>query len=446
MEKIVYIIHCVDAEGPLYESLEATFQRLHEMFGITLEPTRENLKRIQDKCIDFGKNTDVIASIFSSRNLCYNDTWGKIDSMLIKVMSPEFRNKALDSFGNGWVYNWYCVDHVNYAHNPRRRDMGFHKIFDHYKQMKERTGSSQDGIHWHFHPMSVYKEAHRCATSYVNSPYLYEILCRRIIERNWFPVAFRAGFQTERPDSHLFLEQWVPFDASNWAYREENDVHENQIDIAGGRSGDWRLAPDDWSIYQPNHDNYQIPGNCRRWICRCLDIKTRGRELTPDEVEKAFLRARDGKPTIMGIANHDFRNMAYEVDFARDIISHVSKRYPDVKFKFCEAVDAFRSAIYCDGNSFEPLELKVSFKDSAERAFLEVETVEGKVFGPQPFLSVKTKTGRFIHDNFDFDTSLDKWSYTFDYDSIHADDIDTIGVAANDRYGSLFVKIVKPKK
>ena len=442
--KTLYVIHCVDTEGPLCESVESTFDRLHEIFGIKLEPNVENLKKIQNRQIDFGDRTELIAQVFNTKALKYNDTWEKIDQMLKRIMSKEFRNSLVDSVGSGWVYNWHCLDHVGFLKNPRGRDLGMHKIFDHYKDIIKSTKSYQDSMHWHFHPMSTYKEAHRCATSYINSPHLYETLCRRIIERQWFPVVFRAGFQTERPDSHWFLEQWIPFDASNWSYRDDKDVHNQQSDIAGGRSGDWRLAPDDWSIYQPSHDNYQIPGKCRRWISRALDIKTRGRELTQKEVDKAFARANEGKPTIMGITDHDFRDMEYEVDFAREKIIKASKKYPDVNFKFSEAVDAFRSAIYGEDLKFDPLKLDISLDGDSKRLFLKVEVISGEVFGPQPFLAINTKSGRFIHDNFDFDTSLRKWSYVFDYDSVHADDVDSIGIASNDKYGGQFIQVLSP--
>jgi len=446
MEKIVYILHCIDAEGPLHESLEATFKRLYEIFDIKMEPTKENLKKIQNKLIDFGEKTDIIAEIFSSHFIKYNDTWEKMNKMLLMITHPDFRNKVLDSFGNGWVYNWYCLDYAGYVHNPRHREMGIHKIFDYYRKIINKTGSYRDGIHWHFHPMSIYKEAHRCATSYVNSPHLYEILCRRVIERKWFPVAFRAGNHIERPDSHWFLEQWIPFDASNWAYRDEKkDIHACQSDITAGRMGDWRLAPDDWSMYHPSHDNYQIPGNCRRWICRGIDIKTRGRELTEAEAEKAFSRANKGKPTVMGIVNHDYRDMAPEIDFARERIVKASKKYPGVKFKFCETVEAFKSAIYGTENVLEPVELNVSLEGDNNRLVLKVNTIKGEIFGCQPFLAVRTKSGRFIHENFDFDTSPARWSYTFDHESIHVEDISAIGVATNDKYGNTFVKVLNLK-
>ena len=45
--KNVYVVHCVDTEGPLYESIEATFERLSSNLGIQLQPSRETLAKIQ---------------------------------------------------------------------------------------------------------------------------------------------------------------------------------------------------------------------------------------------------------------------------------------------------------------------------------------------------------------------------------------------------------------
>lgn len=42
--KIIYVVHCIDTEGPLHESLEATFERLKHIYHIDLEPSQENLK------------------------------------------------------------------------------------------------------------------------------------------------------------------------------------------------------------------------------------------------------------------------------------------------------------------------------------------------------------------------------------------------------------------
>ena len=39
----LFLVHCVDTEGPLYESLGATFERLRNSLGIQLTPSRETL-------------------------------------------------------------------------------------------------------------------------------------------------------------------------------------------------------------------------------------------------------------------------------------------------------------------------------------------------------------------------------------------------------------------
>ena len=41
----VHFLHAIDTEGPLYESLEASFERLDELFGIShLPQTRKTLR------------------------------------------------------------------------------------------------------------------------------------------------------------------------------------------------------------------------------------------------------------------------------------------------------------------------------------------------------------------------------------------------------------------
>ena len=50
--------------------------------------------------------------------------------------------------------------------NPRRRTMGNHAIFDYYNTCVNEFQKYGDSVQWHFHPMSTYNDAHRCATSY----------------------------------------------------------------------------------------------------------------------------------------------------------------------------------------------------------------------------------------------------------------------------------------
>jgi hypothetical protein len=438
MEKIVYIVHAVDTEGPLYESLEATFIRLKEIFDIDMKPSYENLDKLRKKEFSLNGKEEVVSKVLDTSLLSYNDSWDKIDNMLANIMSPEFRNKMVDSFGGGWIYNWSCVDHVGYETNPRRRDMGYHNIYDRYIEFIDKYNAYMDSIHWHAHPMSTYKEAHRCATSFENSPHIHQVLCRRILERNYFPSVFSAGFHAERPDCNWFLEQWIPFDYSNISVEVEDEETGLQNDIKQGTMDDWRRAPNDWSIYNPDFYDYQKRGSCKRYIARILNINTRVANISEFEVKKAFRRADQGRPTFMGVTNHDFRNMANEVDFVRNLIDKVSKEFPDVKFKFSEAKEAFNAVVH-DGK-YEKLQLDIDLYQENGVYNLKVLTRNDEVFGPQPYLAIKTKSGRFIHDNFDFGLDGKSWHYVFNNNTVLGSDLAMVGIAANNIYGDTFIK------
>jgi hypothetical protein len=446
-KKTVLIVHCVDTEGPLYEALEASFERIEELYGVTgIEKTRKNLDALKNKEIDLNGKEEIVAQTLNGHLINYNNTWPKIDAMLDRIMPNSFRCKVPDSLGQGWVFSWHCLDHVNFVNNPRRRAMGYHAIFDHFHDCVKSYPESRDALHFHFHPMSTYRDAHRCATSFVNSSHLWETICRRIIERDWFPSSFRAGFQTERPDSNWFLEQWMPFDYSNMAMDDPAEF-DDSVDFRNGRSGDWRRAPADWSIYNPSHDDYQIPGNCRRWIARALNVMNRIAAIDQTEVDKAFGRAAAGKPTIMAVATHDFRDLGEEVDFLTGMIKDASERYPDVVFRYCEAVEAFRLALGMDENEVKDnaldLDMVLHRNPVDDAPNLEITVRSGGVFGPQPWLAIETMGQRFIHDNLDFAEPGKRWCYAFHGDTLPLDDVRRIGVGAADKYGNFCTRVIE---
>ena len=45
----LHIVHCIDTEGPLTESLEATFERINSTFNLELPPSKKILKELQQK-------------------------------------------------------------------------------------------------------------------------------------------------------------------------------------------------------------------------------------------------------------------------------------------------------------------------------------------------------------------------------------------------------------
>lgn len=73
-EKLVLIVHAVDTEGPLYESFDATFERLDEIFGITgLPKTRETLDKLRNGEIDLGGIIGLHANTYAALNEAFRN-------------------------------------------------------------------------------------------------------------------------------------------------------------------------------------------------------------------------------------------------------------------------------------------------------------------------------------------------------------------------------------
>ena len=100
--------------------------------------------------------------------------------------------------------------------------------------------------------MSFSHDAHRMGYNYSYSGNLHnEILSRRIIDKNWFPVANRPGGHIETYDINAWLEQWIPFDLANQSVIENTTVSNNALSksMLIDRHGDWRGSFSDWIIY-----------------------------------------------------------------------------------------------------------------------------------------------------------------------------------------------------
>ena len=406
----LFIVHCVDTEGPMHESLEATFGRLKTIFNIDLAASKDNLKKIQNQEIDLGVNTKRASDIFNQHNLTYNDSWDKIDLMLDKIMKKEYRSQFKDSHGNGNIYNWHCLDNVGFTTNQRRRDLGFGNIFVHY-QKKIQEHASLDPIHWHFHPLSFTKDAHLSSTSYDNSyEILHQIICRRLVDHNWFPIVNRAGFHAIRQDSSFFLEQWIPFDFSNQAtYSNQNE----QIDM--NRFGDWRRATKKWLPFHPSFDDYQLPGDMNRLTTKCLNIGTRLKLLTDEEIEYAFQDAVENESAILSFTNHDFRDMSNDIEDIYKRINKIHKKYQNVDTINSDAVTAIQNTFYNKLDLQSPIikiELKIISEHNLDKIIVTLK--KGEVFGSQPYLAIKTNEGRYYHDNFVERDYPYSWEYILD--------------------------------
>jgi len=316
--------------------------------------------------------------------------------------------------------------------------MGYHSIFDTYLHRVENSPDIRDSIHFHYHPHPPRKQAHKDATHWwAHSDTLYEILSRRIIDREWFPAANRPGFQVTRPDSHWFLEQFIPFDYANLA-TELTEEDEQQVDIIQGRSADWRRAPKSWKPYHPHHDDYQSKGDCRRWIARCLNVGGRRFLLSGDDVRQAFAEAEEGGHIVLSFSSHDYRDLRDHIQQIHHMIHSVADEF-EANFKYCGAVEAMREAL--DLEFQKPCDLDLDLNKMGDAFVLRVRS-ETPTFGPQPYLAFKTHSDHYYHDNLDFQEPGHEWTYVFDERTFPISAIDRVGIAANNAFGTTTVSVL----
>jgi hypothetical protein len=434
----VYIVHAVDTEGPLYEGLDGLFSEIKEHFDISLESTQENVELLRNRQIDLG-GKEALAAYFvrPDRVERYNETWVQIDKMHATFMSPDWRQKLADSHGNPYVVSWFCMDHVGFNYNPRRRAMGYHEIYQYYVAKISEYQANRDGIYWHYHPASFSGNAHRMGYNYSYSENLHnEIVTRRIIDHMWFPVANRPGGHIETYDINTWLEAWIPFDIANQSMDKNNTLEEEEASgRIPGRHGDWRGATTDWEIYNPSLYDFRQKGNLKRWIARCLNMNSRHSNISKKEIQRAFKKARNGEDVLLSYTNHDFRDMIEETETLFRDIKEVAQEFPDVEFLWANAVEAFRKVLKLPKTTVP--QFKIDINDKRLRLNLE----QGSIWGVQPFLALKTHDNRYFHDNFILDGN-DQWTYPFDKNSMELLSLNKIGFACNDTVGNTVSTVI----
>ena len=360
-----------------------------------------------------------------------NKSWDDIDLEISNLMSPSFRNTFKDSFNSPLIISWFIIDWVDLKNNSRNLQLGYHKnrnlqlgyhkIFDYYKKIFLNKNIWGDEVYWHYH--------HLRSNVIWNKPVdwnknkLYEdILNRKIIDRNFFPPCFRAGATFENNDVSRWLEKWVPFDFSN-----NSPFLDSSGDIF-----DWSKAPTDWGVYHPSLKNYQKTGRMKRTIVRCINTEIK-KCFTQKEVEKAFLRANNGKDTILSFFSHDNKNLQHYFVYALSLVKKISKKFPDVKYEFVSAKNAMQKVLKI--SEIKELKLKVSVK----KQFLFV-TSNHQIFGEQPYLVLKdTKNNIYCHDKL-HKIGKNKWEYR-----LKKFKNQIIGVAASDKAGNTSVVLLKQR-
>ena len=336
MARPVYVVHCVDTEGPLHESVEATFERLKGIFGIELEPSVGLLRQLQAGEVDLGGIEQAVRKVVDPHLLAYNDTWDKVDAMLASCMSPAFRTRP--SIQKGTAGSTTGSASITWTTTSTRG----------VATSATTTSSTTTRA------SSVRRALSRTASSSTTTPTTSAakpIAARRTGGRrptacSRSSVAGSSIASGSRPpigpgstsSGRTATGSWSSTSRSTSPARPSPRLPTTPP-IGPGRRPLGRLAPCPRHLgaLPPAHDDYQERGSCRRWIARCLNIGTRYRLLSEEHVRQAYAEAASDRPVVLAFTNHDFRDMRPDIDEVRELLIRVGREFPDVPFLYSEA-------------------------------------------------------------------------------------------------------------
>jgi ubiquinone/menaquinone biosynthesis C-methylase UbiE len=255
--------------------------------------------------------------------------WELVDKAMEKLFTPEFRNKYPDTDGSNFKIGWFFLTWTGFKTNPRARDMGYHKIRDHYiARWRDLLTQYGDEHCWHYHHPPASGIGNEWGLDWKICQEFEQIISRQILEREWFPTCYRAGGTIMDPMSSRWVDSWFPFDYSNRA----------PLSLPG--LVDWSTGIAEWAVYHPDVEDFRQSGAGRRRMARSLDLVTNVSVFADDDIEAAFKQAQHGQPAILSCFDHDYRDIADRIhDFLYRVV-HIAKKYPQIPWQYAGPVEA----------------------------------------------------------------------------------------------------------
>lgn len=293
---IVYVVFCMDTEGPC----------------------------------DDPANSEILKN------------WQAVDQAMDKLFKENFRNKFTDSFNGNLKLGWFFLTWSGFNNklNPRKRDLGYHKVLDHYRsRWGKLIQAFGDEECWHYHHPPKSGVANEWSADWNSSQEYKNIISRQIIERDWFPLCFRAGGTIMDKNLSQWVDKWFPFDYSNRA----------PLDVS---VMDWSDGIDEWKAYNPDPEFFKKEGSGKRYLARTMDLDTSIYKAGESDIEKAFNEAANRGYSILSTFDHDYRDIEHRFIEFMSIFENVSKKHPNIKWKYSSPSNAIieTQSLHRNGN------------------------------------------------------------------------------------------------
>jgi hypothetical protein len=367
----------------------------------------------------------------------YNATvsYTSSSSSVANLMNSTYRNSVKDSFGNDYKITWMPITYGPLEFDTNVLNDGVPtNIITYYDALTSNWASNisyyNDSIEWHPHLIhydDVDNNSHNSWNQIPSSFYpsfnatyqaiAEEVLNHYLIDRNFWPSTLTAGWVGETADYSNWLEQWIPFDASNAAPIVN-------VPTTDPRSNDynWSIASSNFSVYHPSSTNYQISGNMNRTIAEVQP----GCPLTATSVNKAFNTSMYGQnDSFISCYFHvgdSFTPFTDYVNSTLPVLQNASNVY-GLKFQFVNAKEGFQDALgYTDTT---PPVLNITRNGD----IMSINSSES-LFQSQPYAAVKFVNGTYARLNLTVNGS----SWYYNISGVTSSFNMTVG--ANDKYGN----------
>lgn len=334
MKPIVYIVFCMDTEGP---------------------------------CADSGRPELL-------------DSWERVDGAVDKLFDRGFRTAVPDSSGGSLTIGWFFLTWTGFTSNPRGRALGYHAVRDHYiARWREAIRAYGDEHCWHYHHPPASGIANEWNADWQTNREYAAIISRQIAERDWFPSCYRAGGTIMSGASSRWIDRWFPIDYSNRA----------PVRVPGVM--DWSRGQARWDVYHPDPEDFLRPGSGGRRMARCLDLVTGAHTLSESDIADAFDLAWQKGSAVLSVFDHDYRDIAARVTDFRRAVASVASRYAGVQWQYATPTEAVRRHAQLPQSS----SLSIDAAAGANGSSIEIRT-SMPVFQRAPWVCVRDRSGRIV--------------------------------------------------
>lgn len=228
-------------------------------------------------------------------------------SVVGQIMDSGFRNALKDSFDNVIKMSWFVEMDPYMAAGiwPQQENVsGFGALLETMKKYWSlQMGTYGDELAYHHHFLYYYGWWRAFYPGIDNLPDTYtfhdDYLDRMILDHNFYPSTFRAGWNWLNENVSKWLNEWLPYDFS-----EENSSH----------------------AYFPYH-----PPGFNFW-----------RIAHTTNIEQAFIQAAQGLPRVaLGVGHNWQVDLPSAIEHSHEALVYLSEKY-GVQFRYCTAREAMQ--------------------------------------------------------------------------------------------------------